>query len=148
MLTFATPEKLLVTLRDGTKYQGILRSWDQFGNIFLSDSIERVFTIAIPTSPHAAAENEPPADPATRYLYADIDKGAFLVRGENIVLMGEIDLDRDDEVPAPWVKAEPAAVFEARREQKEGLRRKWDAGRKKLKGIEGFEGDNMDDVLL
>ena len=31
--------------------------------------------------------------------YGDVPKGLYIVRGENVVLMGEIDLDREDEIP-------------------------------------------------
>lgn len=32
-------------------------------------------------------------------LFADIPRGVFLVRGENVLLLGEIDLDKDDDIP-------------------------------------------------
>ncbi|CAD0026626.1 unnamed protein product, partial [Aureobasidium pullulans] len=102
-----TDKKLMVSLRDGRKLIGVLRSWDQFGNLVLQDTVERLF-----------AQN----------LYADVDRGLFLVRGENVLLLGEIvrsafsyhdstatnvalqDLDRDDYVPQPsnkhpWIKS-------------------------------------------
>lgn len=81
----------MVSLRDGRKLVGVLRSWDQFGmaqsqsrwrsqlnesgtgNLVLQDTIERLF-----------AKN----------LYADIPRGLFLIRGENVVLLGEIVRDR------------------------------------------------------
>lgn len=80
-------EKLMVALRDGRKLVGVLRSWDQFGmdtldvvlvrrvligaagNLVLQDTIERLFV---------------------QNLYADIERGLFLVRGENVSLLGEI----------------------------------------------------------
>lgn len=86
-LTFtdtAAPEKLLVTLRDGRKLIGILRSWDQYGNLVLQDSIERRFLTLPPQSNSLEREEEP------RHLYSDEERGIYIVRGENIVLMGEI----------------------------------------------------------
>lgn len=77
----------MVSLRDGRKLIGVLRSWDQFGkeegfntsrgghcsrdagNLVLQDTIERLFV---------------------QNLYADIERGLFLVRGENVLLLGEI----------------------------------------------------------
>ncbi|KAI3487346.1 hypothetical protein L1887_48767 [Cichorium endivia] len=47
-------------------------------NLVLQDTVERVFV---------------------GNRYGDIARGVFLVRGENVVLMGEIDLDAEDEVP-------------------------------------------------
>ncbi len=68
---------------------GVLRSWDQFGrlyqiwankrlplthaiivaNLVLQDTIERIFA---------------------KDMYADIQRGIFLVRGENVLMLGEI----------------------------------------------------------
>lgn len=78
----------MVALRDGKKLIGVLRSWDQFGvfdhsnafirpmsnslsigNLVLQDTIERLFC---------------------QNLYCDIERGMFLVRGENVLLLGEI----------------------------------------------------------
>ncbi|THH06099.1 hypothetical protein EW145_g4325 [Phellinidium pouzarii] len=47
-------------------------------NLVLEDTIERMY--------HGAT-------------YADLYVGIFLIRGENVVLLGEIDLDLEDEVP-------------------------------------------------
>ncbi|KAI5124670.1 hypothetical protein M0805_004278 [Coniferiporia weirii] len=71
-------KKMLVVLRDGRKLVGVLRSYDQFANLVLEDTIERMF--------HGST-------------YADQYVGIFLIRGENVVLLGEIDLDLEDEVP-------------------------------------------------
>jgi U6 snRNA-associated Sm-like protein LSm1 len=61
-----------VVLRDGRKLYGILRSYDQFGNIVLGNTIERYYV---------------------DLEYSEEHLGIFLVRGENIVLLGEIDED-------------------------------------------------------
>ena len=82
--TSAPPEKLLVTLRDGRKLIGTLRSWDQYGNLVLQDTLERRFLTIPPESKSSPAEEEP------QHLYSDEDRGIYIVRGENIVLMGEI----------------------------------------------------------
>ncbi|KAJ2161519.1 SM-like, degradation of cytoplasmic mRNAs and positively regulates transcription initiation, partial [Coemansia sp. RSA 521] len=36
-------KKLLVVLRDGRKIIGVLRSYDQFANLVLQDSLERIY---------------------------------------------------------------------------------------------------------
>jgi len=77
----------MVALRDGRKIIGVLRSWDQFGtilshhgwkstvlkqhqgNLVLQNSVERTFA---------------------GKKYADMERGIYLVRGENVLLMGEI----------------------------------------------------------
>ncbi|KAI9138823.1 hypothetical protein BKA69DRAFT_1089483 [Paraphysoderma sedebokerense] len=63
-------KRLLVVLRDGRKLTGILRSYDQFANLVLQDTIERIYV----------------GD-----AYGDIPRGIFVIRGENVVLLGEID---------------------------------------------------------
>ncbi|EFP79828.2 uncharacterized protein PGTG_05053 [Puccinia graminis f. sp. tritici CRL 75-36-700-3] len=71
-------KKILVSLRDGKKLIGVLRSYDQFANLVLQDTIERIH------------------DGICKYT--DIWRGIYLVRGENVVLLGEIDLDKEDEI--------------------------------------------------
>lgn len=70
-------KKMLLQLRDGRKLVGILRSFDQFANLMLEDCYERIIV-------------------GTQYC--DVRLGLYVVRGENLVLMGQIDPDR--EVPA------------------------------------------------
>lgn len=81
---------MLVILRDGRKLHGVLRSYDQFGvssqpaqarrcsqsvlppriaNLVLEDTVERIH--------HGDA-------------FAENWHGLFLIRGENVVLLGEI----------------------------------------------------------
>lgn len=81
-------------LRDGRSLVGVLRSYDQYGeshpstyipgtladelwtmgtiaNLVLTQTIERLF--------HVPSKS-----------YAQVDRGVFLIRGENVVLLGEI----------------------------------------------------------
>ncbi|KAF8516219.1 Sm-like ribonucleoprotein [Hysterangium stoloniferum] len=83
-------KKMLVVLRDGRKLLGVLRSYDQFANLVLEDTVERV---------HQGD------------AFSDIRKGVFLIRGENVVLLGEIDLDAEDEVPLHPVPLQQIAVL-------------------------------------
>lgn len=77
----------MLVLRDGRKLIGVLRSWDQFGtikplgqrsmvpltrpkaNLVLQDTYERTFV---------------------EDMYSDVSRGIYLVRGENVLLLGEI----------------------------------------------------------
>ncbi|TNY17599.1 hypothetical protein DMC30DRAFT_100029 [Rhodotorula diobovata] len=70
-------KKVLVHLRDDRKLIGVLRSYDQYANLVLTQTIERLY------------------HPATK-AYAQTERGVFLVRGENVVLLGEVDLDLED----------------------------------------------------
>lgn len=59
----------MVLLRDGRTLIGYLRCVDQFANLVLHKTIERI---------HVGTE------------YGDIPRGIFIIRGENVVLLGEI----------------------------------------------------------
>ena len=63
-------KRVMVVLRDGRTLIGYLRSLDQFANLLLTQTIERIHV---------------------RNKYGDIDRGVFLIRGENVVLCGEVD---------------------------------------------------------
>ncbi|XP_044495480.1 sm-like protein LSM1B isoform X3 [Mangifera indica] len=71
-------KKLLVLLRDGRKLMGTLCSFDQFANAVLESACERVIV----------------GD-----LYCDIPLGLYVIRGENVVLIGELDLEREELPP-------------------------------------------------
>ena len=58
-------KKLMVLLRDGRTLIGYLRSVDQFANLVLHRTIERI---------HVGND------------YGDIPRGIFVVRGENVVI--------------------------------------------------------------
>eukprot|EP01100_Stratorugosa_tubuloviscum_P013880 TRINITY_DN714_c0_g1_i2.p1 TRINITY_DN714_c0_g1~~TRINITY_DN714_c0_g1_i2.p1 ORF type:complete len:131 (-),score=54.41 TRINITY_DN714_c0_g1_i2:374-766(-) len=62
-------KKVLFVFRDGRVFYGILRSFDQFANLVIESCCERIII-----------DN----------CYADYDLGTLIVRGENIVLIGEM----------------------------------------------------------
>lgn len=62
-------QKVLAVLRDGKHLVGTLRSFDQFSNLILEDCVER--------------RN-------VGRQCVDIPLGLFILRGENIVLLGSI----------------------------------------------------------
>ncbi|XP_041755336.1 U6 snRNA-associated Sm-like protein LSm1 isoform X3 [Coregonus clupeaformis] len=68
-------KKHLVLLRDGRTLIGFLRSIDQFANLVLQQTVERI---------HVGKR------------YGDIPRGIFIVRGENVVLLGEIQVCIED----------------------------------------------------
>lgn len=141
----------MVSLRDGRKLIGVLRSWDQFGtmslpfwffmslhrpraaNLVLQSTIERFFV--------------PPTSPAEPGLYADEPHGIFLVRGENVLLLGEIDLDKDDEPPPGYELADLKYVKKLDKERLSNVARKDKTRLKKLAEL-GFEGENSGEMLL
>ncbi|KAL8867877.1 MAG: hypothetical protein Q9174_005374 [Haloplaca sp. 1 TL-2023] len=147
-IVFAT-EKLVLVLRDGRKLIGVLRSWDQFANLVLQDTIERIFI---------------------EDVYADISRGIFLVRGENVLLLGEIvryppyhyrlwerdllfigfamqDLDKDDFIPEPFRKASPEEVH-ALTVKKNHANKRGDKLRQARLQALGFEAEHSGEVLF
>ncbi|CAL1399618.1 unnamed protein product [Linum trigynum] len=90
-------EKLLVLLRDGRKLMGILRSFDQFANAVLEGACERVIV---------------------GELYCDIPLGLYVIRGENVVLIGELDLERE-ELPPQMTCVSAAEIRRAQKAERE-----------------------------
>jgi len=99
-------KKLLVVLRDGRTLIGYLRTIDQFANLVLHRTIERI---------HVGQK------------YGDIPRGIFIVRGENVVLLGEVDLENENNLPLEQVNID--TILELQREQQ--LEREAEQDRKK-----------------
>ncbi|CAH0719870.1 unnamed protein product, partial [Brenthis ino] len=89
-------KKLMVLLRDGRTLIGYLRCVDQFANLVLHKTIERI---------HVGRE------------YGDIPRGIFIVRGENVVLLGEIDKDKEDNLPLTEVSVDD--ILDAQRREQD-----------------------------
>ncbi|CAH4033968.1 U6 snRNA-associated Sm-like protein LSm1 [Pieris brassicae] len=89
-------KKLMVLLRDGRTLIGYLRCVDQFANLVLHKTIERI---------HVGKE------------YGDIPRGIFIVRGENVVLLGEIDKDKEDNLPLTEVSVDD--ILDAQRREQD-----------------------------
>eukprot|EP01018_Ginkgo_biloba_P003305 Gb_30103 [translate_table: standard] len=90
-------KKLLVLLRDGRKLIGILRSFDQFANVVLQGALERIIV----------------GD-----LYCDLPLGLYVIRGENVVLIGELDPARE-EVPANMVRVSVTEIKMAQKTERD-----------------------------
>ncbi|KHN99227.1 small nuclear ribonucleoprotein (LSM1) [Metarhizium album ARSEF 1941] len=131
-----TDKKLMVALRDGRKLIGVLRSWDQFANLVLQSTTERIFA------------PKPGTDASTpQGYYADVAHGIFLVRGENVLLLGEIDLDKDDDPPPNF---EPANLELVRKlaEEKKAHDKAKDKKRLQKLATMGFEGENLGEAVF
>ncbi|OAY81170.1 sm-like protein LSM1B [Ananas comosus] len=90
-------KKLIVLLRDGRKLLGTLCSFDQFANAVLLGACERVIV----------------GD-----LYCDVPLGLYVIRGENVVLIGELDHERD-ELPANMKKVSEAEIRKAEKAERD-----------------------------
>merc|ERR1712137_1507590 len=100
-------KRILVVLRDGRTLIGTLRSFDHFANVVLENTTERLFV---------------------GNVYGDIPLGLFVVRGDNIVLIGDMDADKERDQPLRKVTVEEilklytASKSEAPQERDEILR--------------------------
>ena len=92
--------KVLVILRDGRHLVGIIRTFDQFSNMVMQETCERRILV-VPKekgkkSDGAAGEDENKnGEPSTICYQTDIELGLFVVRGDNVVLLGEVDDDEE-----------------------------------------------------
>ena len=75
--------KIFVLLKDGRNLFGILRTFDQFANLVLQDTLERIYL---------GEEGEAP----TRF--SETYRGVFMVRGENVVTEDD-HLEKLEQVP-------------------------------------------------
>lgn len=103
----------------------------------LQSTTERIFA----TNPDSAISDAAPR------LYADISHGIFLVRGENVLLLGEIDLDRDDDPPPGYEPAELELVKRLADEKKAAEKARDKSRLKKLAKM-GFEGESQGEIVL
>lgn len=88
--------RLLVQLRDGRKIVGILRSFDQFANLVLEGAVERIIV---------------------GQQYGESPLGLYVVRGENVVLLGEINDAADP--PHILVKVSESEIRQAQKAERE-----------------------------
>lgn len=82
-------EKVLVVLRDGRKLIGVLRSYDQFG----APPCPRLTCLALNILTSIPANLVLEGTVERKHLahyYADQAVGVMIIRGENVVLLGEI----------------------------------------------------------
>ncbi|KAK8351498.1 hypothetical protein E1A91_A05G036800v1 [Gossypium mustelinum] len=80
-------------LGDGRHLLGLLRSFDQFASIVLEGACERVIV----------------GD-----LYCDIPLGLNVIRGENVVLIGEMDMEKE-ELPSHMTAVSTAEIKRAQK---------------------------------
>lgn len=105
-------------------------------NLVLQSTTERIFAL------------KPDCNPATpEGYYADEEQGIFLVRGENVLLLGEIDLDKDDDAPPGFELADLEFVKKLAEEKKSSDKIKEKKRLEKLATM-GFEGENLGELIF
>ncbi|EJC99320.1 Sm-like ribonucleo protein [Fomitiporia mediterranea MF3/22] len=81
--------RVLLVLQDGRTIVGVLAGFDQRSDIVLSDCVERIYSM------EEGVEEVP--------------LGLYLVKGDQILLIGELDEALDKAVDLSTVRAEPIA---------------------------------------
>ncbi|KAJ3528008.1 hypothetical protein NM688_g8050 [Phlebia brevispora] len=79
--------RVLLILQDGRAIVGVMAGYDQKSNVVLSDTKERVYSI------EEGVE--------------EIPLGLYLVKGDQIALIGELDEAVDKSVDLSTIRAEP-----------------------------------------
>jgi len=104
--------KLMILLRDGRTLIGFLRSVDQFANLVLHKAIERIHV---------------------QNFYGDMERGIFIIRGENVVLLGEIDREKEEQLNSKLTQVSVEEILDAQRREIETKQEKSALLRSRLK---------------
>ncbi|QDS73998.1 hypothetical protein FKW77_008698 [Venturia effusa] len=139
-----TDKKLMVALRDGKTLFGVLRSWDQFGIfpllLHVSDSSLKIPSLLTTHDPGNLMTQDTIERIYCKNVFCDIPRGIFVIRGENVEMIGEIDLDKEDDIPPGYTKEDPEKVHTMHMEEQKKKKRRDKEKNKKLSKY-GFEGD-------
>ena len=88
--------RLLVILRDGRHLVGILRTFDQFSNMVLQETSERrILVVAGGEEQAEDGANASGGNGGAVCYQTDIKLGLFVVRGDSVVLFGEVEDDEE-----------------------------------------------------
>ena len=84
-------KKVAVITGDGRVITGKLKAYDQVINIVLVNTVERVYS-------HNVGVEE-------------VSLGLYVIRGDNVAVIGELNMDIDDAIDLTYVHAEPLEAF-------------------------------------
>ena len=108
------------------------------------DTVERYYYTFPDASPSATTPSPPSQQ---KKLWGEIPRGLYLIRGENVAYLGEIDLDLEDDPPAGWEKVEAEEIHRLDK----GLRAKREAELKsRNKGLreKGLEKEMGEEIIF
>ena len=97
-------KRVMIILRDGRHLVGRLRSFDQFMNLILEDTCERVLLPG---------------------RFCDVPLGLYIVRGDTIVLMGEVDPETEAD-NMKLIRLTPEEMMELEDVEPEESKLSWD----------------------
>ncbi|TID22552.1 hypothetical protein CANINC_003327 [Pichia inconspicua] len=101
--------KVSAILLDGRVIIGVLRTFDQFGNLVIHDGVERIYLTD-----------------KKQYAESQIQQ-IYVIRGENVLMMGDLDIDTEDNA---IIGMERIDYIDAYKQHKEAIKES------KLKGSE------------
>ena len=94
--------RLLVILRDGRHLVGILRTFDQFSNMVLQETSERRILVVAGGEEQAEDGAYAGGGNGGAVCYqTDIELGLFVIRGDSVVLFGEVEDDEEGRSDGP-----------------------------------------------
>lgn len=86
-LKLTAPGQVVIVTQDGRLLTGVLKGLDQTTNIILTECVERIIY--------------PDREPEMEEL------GLYIMRGDNVVLVGEVDMAIDAEIDWNKVRGDP-----------------------------------------
>lgn len=122
--------KVSAVLLNGRVVIGVLRTFDQFGNLVIHDGVERLYL----------SKTKQYAESTTPQIY--------VIRGENLLMLGDLDIDREDSAIDGWERLDYVETYDKHKEHLEEARIKNEIQKKKLGELDAVIGDyylyNMD----
>lgn len=82
-------KRVAILTRDGRLIVGTLKGFDQGANVILSNSEERVFRTDLPNETSTIIHGR---------MMDTLQMGSFILKGDSIVLVGEIDEEKDKKI--------------------------------------------------
>mmetsp|Transcript_4448 Transcript_4448/g.8554 ORF Transcript_4448/g.8554 Transcript_4448/m.8554 type:complete len:185 (+) Transcript_4448:58-612(+) len=126
--------RIMIVLRDGRHLVGVMKSFDQFSNMVLEDTSERRIL-------HLNKGGN-----STCY-FVDVHLGMYLVRGDSMVLLGEIAIDDNGEMSinhqGSSSRSDVLSVGEVQREEMEQYKMK----QVTLEEFEKLQEENRKDIV-
>ncbi|CAH8872035.1 unnamed protein product [Trichobilharzia szidati] len=117
-------KKMAISLRGGRMFIGYLRIIDQFGNVVLHEAVERI---------HVEKK------------FCDVPQGILLIRGENIIIIGELNPEVDIDEKLQRVSEEE--IYKLQQEQT-AARKELARKRAELFALRGLGFQEFGDIMF
>lgn len=85
--------KVSAVLTGGRAIIGVLRTFDQFGNLVIHDGVERLYL------------------PKTKQYAESTTPQIYVIRGENLLMLGDLDIDKEDAAIEGWERLDYAKTY-------------------------------------